>query len=189
MIPAYGALNYGRNTNCIKNLILRRTYGCILNVQRDQIPNLRATDFTDLTEWIPYPIEKLVTKNRKKRKVQVTEKRPCLEAFVPYGRIGTELVAGREVTNVMGKVQAYSKDSREITVYVASCLVDVREVVPWASIEDCLRGEKPVAYSLPTTDPSKIMDVVLTFHVSDIQVSLRCGDELKDYVHGVESGV
>ena len=137
---------------------------------------------------LPYTYLKPLKKKWKKKPVEVTEDRVFLEAFIPYGRIGRELEAGKEITHVQGRVQAHTEACKEITVYVASCLTDVKEVVPWASIDESVRGES-LPYSLPTDNPKKIMEVVLTFHVSDISVSLRSGTEKLDCVYAVDSGV
>jgi hypothetical protein len=172
-----GALEYAKDPECIKNRILRRTYGINLWMPTDWFPtNGHQTKYKKFVRYMPY------TLNKKK-----PVRKPCLYAFVPYARMGEEVLIGQDVWVPSGKVAPENAKSPEVTVYVASCMMDVLEIVPWCSVPEDLRGEE-IPYSLPVQSGKTVMRVGLNFGVLDLSVKLRTEEHQKVEAYDVMTG-
>jgi len=180
-LPAVlGALEYAIDPTCIKNRMLRRSYGINLWMPTEWIPESKGLIHRHKkhVRYIPY------ARNKKK-----PERKPCLYVFVPYASMGDEVLIGEDIERKdgNGKVAPETATSAHVTVYVASCMKEVREITPWCTIPDELRGDE-VDYSLPANGQATVMEVVLNFGPMDITVKLKTKTEKSIEEYSVTGG-
>jgi len=193
IILVLGALEYAKDPGCIRNRILRRTYGICMWTPVDDFPSateikgkLRRQERAGKKEKqngsTGLRVEDVFYVHGKKR-----VKTQCLYAFVPFAKMGEEVMLGEDIAAPCNEVLPNPEDKREVTVYVASCMMVVDDIIPWDLIpEDLKDGHR--AFSLPAASPGTKMTVVLQFDVLDVKVKLRTPEDRSDEQYGVADG-
>lgn len=248
MFVVLGALEYAKDPGCIKNRILRRTYGICLWLPIDDFPspaairsqikqqatraskrrrlsragkNKKKVRFSDSTGELGGDLDSdshrdqheegdgeeareetgtvsdgnseeeesdigvkefsYVGKGRKRIRVQ------HVYAFVPYAKMGDEILLGKDIIATSNEVVPNPENKREVTVYVASCLMVVNEITPWDAIPNEMK-DGHTAFSLPALTAGTKMTVALQFDVLDVRVKLRTPEDRSDQDYGVDGG-